>query len=89
MRKFRIPFAIVLVVCAAAEAFGVDNGPRPIEDVRVDRPQGEYAQVFLNFHIPGAPEHFQHWQYVGGMRDGRLPIAHGHRHGRARAYPHR
>lgn len=79
MRKFQIPFVIVLGLCAAAEAFGDDSGPRPTEDVRVDRPQGDYAQVFLTFDIPGAPEHFQHGQYVGGMRDGRLPIAHGHR----------
>lgn len=54
-------------------------GPRPIEGAEVTVAEGDYAVVVLNFQVPDAPGNFRQWQYIGGMRDGRLPIAHGHR----------
>lgn len=54
-------------------------GPRPTKDVEVSTPKGDYAVVSLTGTVPDGPDGFRNWRYIGGMRDGRLPIAHGHR----------
>ncbi len=52
----------------------------PIAGYSVTRPQGRYAVVTLHFAVPGAEEiaeQYAEWQYIGGMRDGRMQIDHG------------
>ncbi|MCH8513919.1 MAG: PQQ-like beta-propeller repeat protein [Kiritimatiellae bacterium] len=41
------------------------------------RPEGEFAQVRLEFHIPGASAAYRQWTYLGTMRSGRMRIDHG------------
>ncbi len=57
-----------------------DVGPREIRGVEVTRPEGSYAVVHLTFSLPG--EQGDTWRYVGGMREGKLPIDHGLRLGK-------
>ncbi len=79
MRIFCISLAICLGTMIAGQASAQQAGPRPIEDVKVITPTGQYAVVTLRFDMPKAPESLRRWQYVGGLRDGRLTIAHDHR----------
>ncbi len=60
-------------VCLAWLAF-VSAGEPVFETLR---PAGDYAQVRLDFSIPGAPALFQTWAYQGALRDGVLAIDHG------------
>lgn len=55
-----------------------------IADCEVLRPTGDYALAVLKLTIPGDPENpdrskreTRHWNYVGGLRDGRMRVDDG------------
>ncbi|MCC5849139.1 MAG: PQQ-binding-like beta-propeller repeat protein [Verrucomicrobia bacterium] len=48
--------------------------PKPI--VSVERPEGAYTAVRLQFSIPEAPESYQDWVLFGGMRNDTMPVDH-------------
>ncbi len=71
---------LLLVVALSGLVAGAAPAEGPIEGCSVHRPTGEYALVTLRFDVPGAArthEKYAKWTYIGGMRDGRMTIAHG------------
>ncbi|MCC5829156.1 MAG: PQQ-binding-like beta-propeller repeat protein [Phycisphaeraceae bacterium] len=50
---------------------------RPLADMELLVPEGRYALVTLDFDVPGAPDHFRQWRYVGAMRGDRITMDHG------------
>ncbi len=78
---FRLLRAVPVILLAfgrlTATSAQEEGGPRPIEGVEVIRPEGEFAQVVLEFNVPGAPGAFPGWVYHGSLRGGQIRTDHG------------
>lgn len=85
MMRFSSRCLVVLVACCiVGQTYAADleksKSAVPNLDCELVVPKGEYAQIVLEFDVPGAAaisDVYARWSYVGAMRDGRMTIDHG------------
>lgn len=86
----RLAIATLLLIasCCGNHLFAADDAvPQPRQGIaacEVSRPTGDYALAVLRLTIPGDPKNpdrskreTQHWNYVGGVRAGRMRVDDG------------